>query len=129
MDQITYNFTQQALKLGLNDDNTIFVIYGDHLCYGGRKGVFPERKLVNIFPFKPKNVNHKLGTYYDLVPTLLKQLNISYEPQLPFGADLFSDGIGNPPSEQDFRFIYNLRSKQTHQSNVIKCNSKEGFCT
>ena len=129
IDQIAKNFTMKLKKLGLNDENTLFVIYGDHICYGDKTGLYDDRKLVNIFPFMKKSRNSKSGTYYDFAPTILSQLNISYKPKFPFGADLFSNKTGKFPNEEDFKFIYGMYAKQMHKSAKIKCKDKEGFCT
>ncbi|OHT10580.1 hypothetical protein TRFO_20076 [Tritrichomonas foetus] len=129
VDQMLENFTKKAIELGLNDDNILYVIYGDHISYGDKTGIYDNRKLVNIFPFKPKNQNSKPGTYYDFAPTILKQLNISYKPEFAFGDDLFSDRIGTFPNVSEFQFIYGMYAKQMHRSSEIKCKDKVGFCT
>lgn len=116
-------------KYGLNENNTVMIICGDHLSMGFFGDSFQnDRKLVILFPFMKKNMITKPITYYDIAPTLLDLLGIKYHPKFPFGENIFNDKIGTFPKTAEINFLYDFVVKKTVKKNS-KCHGKEGLCT
>ncbi|KAK8866654.1 hypothetical protein M9Y10_009620 [Tritrichomonas musculus] len=140
-DRIFKKFYNKLQSLGLNASNTVFAVYGDHLTMGERTYYYGEdRTLSLIFPFITKSyLKQNLGvtkkaaekkkiTFYDVAPTILDLLNIHYSPPFPWGHSAFSADESDPPSVDDFKFIYNYLTGDIKYEKV-RCLNSEGFCT
>jgi phosphoglycerol transferase MdoB-like AlkP superfamily enzyme len=96
------NFMENAKKQPWFD-NTVFIMVTDHQAYGvgGMFGEYEKTKVDKIFKipmiiycpklFKPEKIN-KLGSQFDLVPTIIDILNIQ-TPYSSMGKSLFSDSV------------------------------------
>ena len=117
-------------KLGINKDNTEFIIYGDHLTMGDMEPYYgSDRTLSVLFPFYPKSsLENKTITYYDLAPTILQMLGVHYFPNFPFGLSIYSPETSSPPTLDDFKFLYNYLTGDVQYKN-IHCRFAKGFCT
>lgn len=140
-DRIFKKFYHKIGQMGLNASNTVLVVYGDHLTMGERSYYYgTDRTLSLIFPLITKNylekqyrttkkaLEKKKITYYDVAPTILDLLNIKYSPPFPFGNSAFSVEQNDPPTVDDFKFIYNYLTGDIKYENV-RCLASQGFCT
>lgn len=87
-----------------------------------------KKYLEQQFRTTKKSVESKKITYYDVAPTILDLLNVKYSPPFPFGNSAFSADQNDPPSVDDFKFIYNYLTGDIKYENV-RCLNSEGFCT
>jgi hypothetical protein len=87
------------------------------------------RALVLCFPYRERRNITKEVTLYDLAPTIMEELGVDYKPTFPFGAHLFSEKVGRPPSLPDFQMIYNMMTTQMGWDGNITCRGGKGFCT
>ncbi len=92
VDQALQRFFKEILESGLLD-NTILVIYGDHVGKGlDRPGCVAE--CIPLFIYHknlPASVETKVGSHLDLAPTILDLLDAS-EPVGWLGTSLFYEG-------------------------------------
>lgn len=132
VDQILERFVNRFRNSSLFN-STEFLLYGDHvLMEGNARGLkFPEqRALVMAFPFHKPEMITKRTTIYDIAPTIMDLLGVEYEPQFPFGANLFAEKVGSPPTVDDFQLIYDMfTSEMKWTSNVTCWGGQKGFCT
>ena len=132
VDQVLERFIT-AFKNSSFFENTEVLLYGDHVLMEGnaRKLKFPEqRALVMAFPFHEQRMVTKNTSIYDIAPTLMKLLGVEYEPEFPFGTDLFSDEVGHTPTIDDFQIIYDMFTSEMKWTRNVTCwNGEKGFCT
>lgn len=141
VDRAFNQFITKLTSMGLNASNTVLVVYGDHLTMGELSFYYGEKRTLSIlFPFLTKQylkkryhvtkdeLEKKPITYYDFAPTIFDLLNMKYAPRFPYGYSAFSSEIGNPPSLNDFKFIYNFLTGDITYDNV-NCGSEKGFCS
>lgn len=142
-DRMFHKFYKKLKKFGLNENNTVFAVYGDHLTMQDmvKVGIYygPHRTLSLFFPFlsldrnnETRNYYNKIKqktiTYYDIAPTILDMLDVEYSPPFPFGKSVFSSKMGNPPTFDDFKIIYNYLNG-AFADKKVHCLDKEGFCS
>ena len=113
MDQWLETIMGIIRKQGLTPDNTIIIIHGDHPLmrtyrYYTESIVGPQlkRKMAFIFPYGERKVINKSLTVYDITPTLFDMLQIGYSPEFPFGRSIFSDEIGQTPTDASVDFLW-----------------------
>jgi phosphoglycerol transferase MdoB-like AlkP superfamily enzyme len=130
-DQVFERFVKGLGELNISGQNAEMVVHSDHICWGEHPGIYDERKLVVLFPFRKKQRISKPGTYYDIPPTVLDILNISYTPEFAFGKSLFDEEVGQYPNVMDFGFIHSLLAKYTTYTSEgeVQCKGQKGFCT
>ena len=90
-------------------NNTVFIMCSDHQAYGigGQSGEYEKTKVDKTFKipmiiygpslFKPE-INNKLGSQFDIIPTIIDILNIE-NPYSSMGKSLFSE------TENRFAFL------------------------
>jgi arylsulfatase A-like enzyme len=130
LDQILERFFQ-AFEDSPLFQTTDLILYGDHILMEGneKKIKLPKpRSLVLCFPYRERRVIAKRVTLYDLAPTIMQLLGVKYEPQFPFGADLFSADVGTPPSLEDFQTLHDMVTAQMGWQGSVTCRGKKGFC-
>jgi phosphoglycerol transferase MdoB-like AlkP superfamily enzyme len=115
-------------------ENTELIISGDHLTmYSARVEFTLARNLTLTFPFRKQDehwafAQSKTLSYFDVPPTILKAMNIEYSPPFPFGADIFGEKSGSPPTADDRKLIYRITSGELTFGGVW-CKSRPGFCS
>jgi phosphoglycerol transferase MdoB-like AlkP superfamily enzyme len=132
VDRHIQEFMTALDKFGLSK-HTDVVIYGDHLTMGN-VGSFlgADRNLTVLMPLRPQDekwrqAQSKSMTYYDLAPTILEMLGISYSPPFPFGQDMLGPLTGKKPSLTELKMIYSITSGDMIADSV-RCKNKSGFC-
>lgn len=115
-------------ELGL-EKNTELIIYGDHLVPSTKRYIKWEedvnkRRLFILFASRPPQKIIKPITYYDIAPTIMSMVGAKkYYPRFPFGADIFSENIGTPPTNDELTFLFN------YFADTLKLNvSREFHC-
>ena len=117
-DQLLARFFRRFEKR-FNVDDFVVILYGDHPIMINYMTINKlncikikePRLLTAFFPYMPHNVSHKNASLYDLTPTILELLNISYSPKFPHGVNLFSDQIGRVPDDDTYNFVFTYFSK------------------
>jgi arylsulfatase A-like enzyme len=131
VDQIVERFIEAFEKSTLFK-TTDLLLYGDHVLMEGNYKQIKlnePRSLVLAWPYHEKKIVTKPVSVYDLGPTILKLLGVSYSPVFPFGADLFANETGKVPSVDDFQTIYDMFTSVMNWDGNITCWGGKGFCT
>ena len=134
VDQMISKFIDKVKELHL-DENTEIVVYGDHLTMGDVQAVYGPnsgRNLSVFFPLHAQDYEWRSSlsqprSYYDLAPTILELLGVTYSPPFPFGSTLLSPEVGPVPSTNDLMQIYKHVTGLSTFDNV-RCLGRAGFC-
>lgn len=106
LDQVLRNFITKYLELDMFR-HTLLVVFPDHIQPGG---FLPEpRRLFMLFPGMEKRPFRKNVTYHDFAPTIMEELGIiEYEPEFPFGSDVFTSDKFTYARPKDLSLIYDI---------------------
>jgi phosphoglycerol transferase MdoB-like AlkP superfamily enzyme len=114
VDQRIKELFKRLKELGIKKSNTEFVIYGDHPMYGAWPGLFDgagRRNVPVIFVSSRHQVIEDPVSIYDLIPTILHNLAVNYEPEWPYGHVVGENSPTVVPGGTDFKVLERLFAK------------------
>ena len=116
LDQDLQDLMQILKQNDVTPENTVIVIHGDHpMVLPFDKvliGTQMQRNMSIIFPYRTQNLINKTVTIYDIMPSVLDELGIDYQPKFPFGRPVTDPEPGHHPKPSTIDYLwdyFNLR--------------------
>lgn len=104
---------EETVKLlesyGINRENTVLVVQGDHTLRDGAQkwsvgGRF-DRKMFMLFPWERKRRVDKGVFHFDMPHTILDLLGVDYDPPFPYGKSILEPGESELPAKEEYDYL------------------------